>query len=120
MKKILYIEDNDDNIYMLTRRLKRHDYNVLVALDAEQGLPIAETETPNLIIMDLKLPGLDGWEASRRLKSNPLTESIPIIALSASAMVEDRDRALDVGCDDFDTKPVDFTRLLSKIEALMP
>ena len=119
MKKILYVEDNDDNVYMLSRRLKRHDYEVLVAADAEQCMPIAEEQQPDLIIMDLKLPGLDGWEATRRLKSNPLTSHIPVIALSASAMVEDRDSALEAGCDDFDTKPVDLTRLLGKIEALV-
>ncbi len=119
MKKILYVEDNNDNIYMLSHRLKRRQYEVLVAIDAEQCMPIAESEQPNLIIMDLKLPGMDGWEASRLLKDNPITQSIPIIALSASAMVEDKDRALAAGCNDFDTKPVDFSRLLGKIEALI-
>ncbi len=119
MKRILYVEDNDDNVYMLSRRLKRHGFEVLVAVDAEQSIPTAQNEQPDLIIMDLKLPGMDGWEASKRLKNNPLTASIPIIALSASAMIEDKERALAAGCDDFDTKPVDLTRLLGKIKALV-
>lgn len=119
MKKILYVEDNDDNVYMLSRRLKRHDFEVLVAATAEQSLPMAEEQQPDLIIMDLKLPGMDGWEATRRLKANPRTQLIPVIALSASAMIEDRESALAAGCDDFDTKPVDLGRLLEKIGALI-
>ncbi len=115
--KILYVEDNDDNMYMLSHRLRRRQFEVLEARDGDQGLLLARTELPNLILMDLVLPGIDGWEASRVLKSDSITAAIPIIALSASALIEDRDKAIDAGCDDFDTKPVDFNRLLGKIEA---
>lgn len=119
MIKILYVEDNDNNIYMLTRRLRRRNFEVLVALDGEQCISIVGEEKPDLIIMDLILPGLDGWEACRQLKRNPTTADIPIIALSASAMARDREKAFSAGCEDFDTKPVDFTRLMGKIEALL-
>ena len=119
MTKILYVEDNDDNVYMLKSRLERRGYTVCVATDGEQGMEMARTEAPALIIMDLSLPTVDGWEATRRLKSDEETRRIPIIALSAHAMVGDRESALEAGCDDYDTKPVEFQRLLEKIEALL-
>ena len=117
--KILYVEDNDDNIYMLQRRLARAGHTVTIARDGAQGVAAATTERPDLILMDLGLPVLDGWEATRRLKAAPETKHIPVIALTANAMAGDREKALAAGCDDFDTKPVDMTRLLSKIEALV-
>lgn len=119
MTKILYVEDNEDNIFMLTNRLKRKGYEVLVAKDGSQGVAMTRSESPALVLMDLGLPVLDGWEAIRQLKSSPETAAIPIIALSAHAMAPDRERALDAGCDDFDTKPVDLPRLLEKIEDLL-
>jgi len=119
VKKILYVEDNDDNVYMLSKRLKRRHFDVIIARDGEQSLTLARDQRPDLIIMDLILPGIDGWEATRLLKQNPATLHIPIIALSASAVTGDRQNALDAGCDDFDTKPVDFTRLMNKVEALL-
>ncbi len=120
MTKILYVEDNEDNVYMLTRRLARRGYEVIVAGDGQQGLDLANSEAPALILMDLSLPVMDGWEATRRLKAAEETRDIPVIALSAHAMAGDSDKALAAGCDDFDTKPVEFQRLLSKIEALLP
>ena len=114
--KILYVEDNDDNVYMLTSRLRRRGYDVVVAPDGEQGVALALSEAPNLILMDLGLPGLSGWDATGRLKSAAQTRDIPIIALSAHAMAGDREQALAAGCDDYDTKPVDLPRLLDKIE----
>jgi two-component system cell cycle response regulator DivK len=117
--RILYVEDDEDNIYMLSARLKRKGYEVIVAADGEQGLVRARSEAPTLILMDLSLPVLDGWEATRRLKESAETRDIPVIALSSHAMAGDREAALTAGCDDFDTKPVDFTRLLGKIEALL-
>ncbi|MFI5007915.1 MAG: response regulator [Solirubrobacterales bacterium] len=119
MTKILYVEDNDDNVYMLRGRLTRAGFDVLVAGDGEQGVVMAATEAPALILMDLSLPVLDGWEATRRLKAAAETGSIPVIALSAHAMEGERARALAAGCDDFDTKPVDFPRLLEKIRTLL-
>lgn len=116
--KILYVEDNDDNIYFLQNRLSRAGYTVVVAIDGEQGIAMARAEKPDLILMDLSLPILDGWEATRRLKAAPETRDIPVIALSAHAMAGDREKALESGCDDFDTKPVDFARLRGKIQAL--
>jgi CheY-like chemotaxis protein len=118
--KILYVEDNDDNVYMLRSRLTRAGFAVVVAGDGEQGVAMAASETPALILMDLSLPVLDGWEATRRLKAAPETTTIPVIALSAHAMEGERARALAAGCDDFDTKPIDFPRLLEKIRALLP
>ena len=115
--KILYVEDNEDNVYMLERRLRRKGYDVIVAPDGEKGVEMARTDAPSLILMDLNLPVLDGWEAIRRLKAASETRHIPIIALSAHAMEGDRERALVAGCDDYDTKPVDLERLLAKIEA---
>ncbi len=120
MAKILYVEDNEDNVYMLTSRLKRKGYDVVVAGDGQQGLDMARSETPALILMDLSLPVLDGWEATRQLKAAPETRDIPVIALSAHAMAGDREKALAAGCDDFDTKPVELKRLLEKIQALLP
>ena len=119
MTKILCVEDNTDNVYMLRGRLTRAGFTVVVAPDGEQGLALATAETPDLIIMDLGLPVLDGWEATRRLKGAPQTRAIPVIALSAHAMEGDRAKALAAGCDDFDIKPVDFPRLLEKIRALL-
>ncbi len=119
MTKILYVEDNEDNIYMLSRRLERKGYQVVVATDGEQGLAMAQREAPALILMDLGLPVLDGWEAIRQLKASSATSKIPIIALSAHAMSSDREKALDAGCDDYDTKPVEFARLIQKIETLL-
>ena len=120
MARILYVEDNEDNVYMLTRRLGRKGYEVVVAADGEKGVEMAHADPPSLILMDLSLPVLDGWEASRQIKAALETRHIPIIALSAHAMDGDRESALAAGCDDFDTKPVDFQRLLAKIEALLP
>ncbi len=120
MTKILYVEDNEDNVYMLTRRLGRRGFEVIVAGDGEQGVAMARSEAPELILMDLSLPVLDGWEATRRIKAAPETRDIPVIALSAHAMTSDREKALEAGCDDFDTKPVELDRLLGKIRALLP
>ena len=120
MARILYVEDNDDNVYMLTRRLQRKGYEIVVASDGEKGVQMARAEAPSLILMDLSLPVLDGWQAVRKIKAAPETRHIPIIALTAHAMEGDRERALAAGCDDYDTKPVDFARLLTKIEALLP
>ena len=119
MTKILYVEDNEDNVYMLSRRLKRKGYDVVVAPDGKQGVDMARSELPALILMDLNLPVLDGWEATRQIKAIPETQNIPVIALSAHAMAGDRERGLAAGCDDYDTKPVEFDRLLGKIEALL-
>lgn len=118
--KILYIEDNDDNIYVIRNRLGRAGYTVAVATDGEQGIAMAQSEKPDLILMDLRIPVIDGWEATRRLKASPETRSIPVIALSAHAMSGDREHALAAGCEDYDTKPVDMARLRAKIEALLP
>ena len=119
MTKILYVEDNDDNVYMLRGRLTRAGFEVAVATDGAQGVAMAASEAPDLILMDLSLPVLDGWEAARRLKGAPATRPIPIIALSAHAMEGDRAKAIAAGCDDYDTKPVDFPRLLGKIRTLL-
>lgn len=119
MTKILYVEDNEDNIYMLKSRLERRGFAVVVATDGEQAVEMALAEEPSLIIMDLSLPNVDGWEATRRLKANKQTRHIPVVALSAHAMVGDRETALDAGCDDYDTKPVEFQRLLDKINNLL-
>jgi CheY-like chemotaxis protein len=117
--KILYVEDNEDNIYMLSNRLTRRGHEIIVARDGQEGIDIAERELPALILMDLNLPIVDGWEATRRLKAAATTRHIPIIALSAHAMLGDRDRALAAGCDDYDTKPVELARLLQKIGAML-
>ena len=118
--KILYVEDNDDNIYMLERRLKRAGFDVVIARDGAQGVAMALAEHPALILMDMGLPVLDGWEATRQIKAAPETKHIPVIALTSNAMTGDREKALAAGCDDFDTKPVELSRLLGKIQALMP
>ncbi|SDJ53203.1 Response regulator receiver domain-containing protein [Bradyrhizobium sp. Rc2d] len=119
MAKILYIEDNEDNIYMVSRRLHRKGYEVLVARDGAEGLAQARSHVPDLILMDLGLPVLDGWEVTRQLRAAPETAAVPIVALSAHAMPEDRERALAAGCNDFIAKPTDFPRLLDRIEALL-
>jgi len=120
VKRILYIEDNDDNVYMLKMRFEVLDgFEVLVADNGEVGVATAIAERPDLIVMDLDLPVVDGWEASRQLKDDPATREIPIIALTAHAMTGSREKALAAGCDDFDTKPVDFDRLLQKINLLL-
>jgi two-component system cell cycle response regulator DivK len=119
MVKILYIEDNEDNLYMLSNRLMRRGYEVVSARDGEQGIAMAGSEAPALILMDLSLPVIDGWEATRRLKTEPITRNIPVIALSAHAMAGDREKAIAAGCDDYDTKPVELPRLLEKIAALL-
>jgi two-component system, cell cycle response regulator DivK len=119
MVKILYVEDNEDNIYMLSSRLKRRGYDVVSARDGEQGISMARTEAPALILMDLSLPVVDGWEATRRLKAEATTQDIPVIALSAHAMAGDREKAIAAGCDDYDTKPVELPRLLEKISSLL-
>ena len=117
--KILYVEDNDDNVFVLKNRLERAGHIVLIARDGVQGLATARAERPDLVIMDLSLPVLDGWEATRQLKAAPETSHIPVLALSAHAMTGDREKALAAGCNDFDTKPVDFARLQTKIDALV-
>jgi CheY-like chemotaxis protein len=119
MPKILLVEDNEINRDMLSRRLERRGYRVAIALDGEQGVSMAGLEAPDLILMDMSLPVLDGWEAARRLKAAPETRTIPIIALTAHAMVGDREKAIESGCDDYDTKPVEFQRLLEKIETIL-
>ncbi len=119
MPKILLVEDNELNRDMLSRRLERRGYQVATALDGKQGVMMAGSEAPDVILMDMSLPVLDGWEAARQIKAAPETQSIPIIALTAHAMVGDRERAIDAGCDDYDTKPVEFQRLLEKIEAIL-
>lgn len=118
--RILYVEDNEDNIYVIKNRLGRAGFTVLIATDGEQGVSMAAAERPDLILMDLRLPVLDGWEATRRIKAQPGTRDIPIIALTAHAMTGDREKALEAGCDDFDTKPVEMPRLLEKVRALLP
>jgi CheY-like chemotaxis protein len=117
--KIVLVEDNEMNRDMLSRRLQRRGYEVLTAVDGESGLALTKSETPALVLMDMSLPGIDGWEATRRLKADPATRAIPVIALTAHAMAGDREQALAAGCDDFDIKPIDLDRLLGKIEALL-
>jgi two-component system, cell cycle response regulator DivK len=117
--KILLVEDNEMNRDMLTRRLQRKGYEVILALDGGQGVALAGEHTPDLILMDMSLPVLDGWEATRRLKAQPQTQAIPIIALTAHAMEGDRAKALAAGCDDYDTKPIELPRLLEKITVLL-
>ena len=119
MKKILYVEDNEDNVYVLKSRLTRAGHTVLVAPDGVQAVTMAAAERPDLILMDLSMPVLDGWEATRRIKSALETRHIPVIALTAHAMAGDREKAIAAGCDDFDTKPVEMPRLLDKIQTLV-
>ena len=119
MPKILLVEDNEMNRDMLSRRLQRKGYQVVLALDGQSGVELAQSEAPDLILMDMSLPVLDGWEATRKLKAAPRTRAVPIIALTAHAMAGDRERAIESGCDDYDTKPIELPRLLGKIEALL-
>jgi len=117
--KILYVEDNDDNVYMLKTRLTRAGFTVVIATDGQQGVAMAASELPDLILMDMSLPVLDGWEATRQIKAARETMHIPVIALTAHAMTGDREKALAAGCDDFDIKPVELPRLMEKINALI-
>lgn len=119
MAKILLVEDNEMNRDMLSRRLERKGFQVVMAVDGRQGVDLAMSEGPDLILMDMDLPIIDGWEATRRVKADESTRGIPVIALTAHAMVGDRDKAMAAGCDDYDTKPIDFPRLLGKIETLL-
>ena len=119
MAKILLVEDNEMNRDMLSRRLMRKGYEIVMATDGEEGIAMASSESPDLILMDMSLPVIDGWEATRRLKSDERTAGVPIIALTAHAMSDDRQKALEAGCNDYDTKPVELPRLLGKIEALL-
>ena len=119
MVKILLVEDNETNRDMLSRRLTRRGFEVIIAVDGEQGIAKAQAEAPDLILMDMSLPVLDGWEATRRLKAMPATQAIPVIALTAHAMAGDREKAFAAGCNDYDTKPVEFPRLLEKITSLL-
>jgi two-component system cell cycle response regulator DivK len=119
MAKILLVEDNEDNREMLSRRLVRRNYEVVIALDGRQGVDMASSEQPDLILMDMSLPVLSGEEATQEIKANPVTRAIPVLALTANAMAGDREKALSAGCDDYDTKPVELDRLLGKINALL-
>jgi CheY-like chemotaxis protein len=120
MAKILLVEDNEMNRDMLRRRLERIGYSVITALDGEQGYSLAQSGKPDLILMDISLPAMDGWEVTKLLKANPATRHIPVIAVTAHVLVGDRAKATEVGCSDYDTKPVDFERLCGKIENLLP
>ncbi len=119
MPKVLLVEDNEMNRDMLSRRLARQGFEVLMAVDGEQGVSMARTEKPDLILMDMSLPVLDGWGATRQIKATASTQSIPVIALTAHAMAGDRDKALEAGCDDYDTKPIELPRLLEKMDRLL-
>ena len=119
MTKILLVEDNELNRDMLARRLKRKGFEVVNAVDGHEGVEMAHSESPELILMDISLPVMDGWEAARKIKNSPTTRSTPIIALTAHAMVGDREKSLQAGCDDYDTKPIEFKRLLDKIDAAL-
>ena len=119
MSRILIVEDNEMNRDMLSRRLERRGYQVILAMDGRRGLAVARSESPDLILMDMSLPEIDGWEVARRLKSDDTTRSIPVIALTAHAMTSDRQKALEAGRDDYDTKPVEFERLLTKIQTML-
>jgi two-component system cell cycle response regulator DivK len=119
MARLLLVEDNEENRDMLSRRLRRKGYDVRIAVDGGEGLMFARNETFDLILMDMSLPVLDGWEATRRLKAGEVTRRVPVLGLSAHAMTGDREKAIAAGCDDYDTKPVEFNRLLAKVEALL-
>ncbi len=119
MAKILLVEDDDLNRDMLSRRLQRRGHELLLAADGMQAILMAESETPDLVLLDMSLPVIDGWEVARRLKASPTTARVPVVALTAHAMAGDRERALAAGCDDYDTKPIDFPQLLAKLEALL-
>jgi two-component system cell cycle response regulator DivK len=120
MPKILLVEDNEMNRDMLSRRLLRNNFEVVMAVNGQEGVDMARSERPDLILMDMSLPVMDGWEATRTIKADESTKSIPVIALTAHAMESDRQQALQAGCDDFDTKPIELPRLLGKINALLP
>ena len=119
MAKILLVEDNEMNRDMLSRRLQRKGYEVVIAVDGGEGVAMAHSHSPDLILMDMSLPVLDGWEATRKLKATPETAAIPVIALTAHAMATDREKAMEAGCDDYDTKPIELPRLLGKIEDML-
>ncbi len=119
MAKILLVEDNEMNRDMLSRRLKRKGYEVVMALDGKEGVDMARSEAPDLVLMDMSLPVLDGWEATQQIKADPEMRNLPVIALTAHAMAGDKDKSLEAGCDDYDTKPIDLKRLLGKIQALL-
>ena len=119
MAKVLLVEDNEMNRDMLSRRLIRRGFQVVFAMDGQQGVDLARSERPDIILMDMSLPIIDGWEASRRLKADDATRSVPVIGLTAHAMSGDREKAIEAGCDDYDTKPVDFARLMEKIQTLI-
>ena len=119
MPRILLVEDNEMNRDMLSRRLARKKYDVVMAVDGEEGVTMARSESPDLILMDMSLPVIDGWEATRRIKADPNTQTIPVIALTAHAMAGDREKALEAGCDDYDTKPIELPRLLGKMTLLL-
>ena len=119
MSKILLVEDNEMNRDMLTRRLERKGFEVVIAIDGKAGIDMAASSSPDIILMDLSLPVIDGWEATRQIKANPATQSIPVIALTAHAMAGDEQKALEAGCDNYDTKPIDLKRLLGKIDNLL-
>ena len=119
MPRVLLVEDNEMNRDMLSRRLIRNGYEVVIAVDGQQGVDMATSERPDLILMDMSLPVIDGWEATRRIKASEATKKIPVIALTAHAMAGDREKAMEMGCDDYDTKPVEITRLLGKMTALL-
>ena len=119
MAKILLVEDNEMNRDMLSRRLQRRGFEVVMAVDGQEGIDLATSAAPDLILMDMSLPVVDGWEATRRIKSAPGTKGLPVIALTAHAMSGDRDKAIQAGCDDYDTKPIELPRLLAKIDALL-
>ena len=119
MPKILLVEDNEMNRDMLSRRLRRKGYDVVMALDGEQAVAMSVSESPDLILMDMSLPVFDGWEATRRIKAAPATKAMPVIALTAHAMAGDREKSLEAGCDDYDTKPIELQRLLEKMETLL-
>ena len=119
MAKILIIEDTENNRVLLTRRLRPRGYDIITAADAEKGLPLVEGERPDLVLMDVGLPGINGWDATRQLKSNPATKHVPVIALTAHAMDGDREKAMAAGCDEYEIKPIDFNRLFEKIDRLL-
>jgi two-component system, cell cycle response regulator DivK len=119
MTKILLVEDNEMNRDMLSRRLTRNGFEIIMAVNGQEGLDLASSENPDLILLDMSLPVIDGWEAARRLKADAATAGIPVIALTAHAMVQDKEKALAAGCDDFDTKPVELPRLMEKINSLL-
>jgi two-component system, cell cycle response regulator DivK len=119
MAKVLLVEDNEMNRDMLSRRLNKRGYTVVMAIDGQQGVDMAVSEKPDIILLDMSLPVVDGWEAAKQIKANPLSAAVPLIALTAHAMAADRERAMSAGCDDFDTKPVELPRLLGKMETLL-